>query len=67
MITDDNIYSGPHQAEHLSVLLVLLGMESLRQRIPFKLEDAEDDDNIVLDEHRKNKALFSVVFALIFD
>ena len=48
-------------------LQVTTDMEGLRQRIPFRLGDAEDDENIVLDEQRKNKTLFSVIVALIFD
>jgi len=42
-------------------------MEGLRQRIPFRIGDAEDDEDTVLDEQRKNKTLFSVIVALNFD
>jgi hypothetical protein len=33
-------------------------MNSLRQRIPFKFAEVEEDDSTVLDEQRKIKIIF---------
>lgn len=65
----DEISFGPHQSVNGTFLTTtgIEDMEGLRQRIPFRIGDAEDDEDTVLDEQRKNKTLFSVIVALNFD